>query len=106
LKFIFYLILIDVSQIIIYAGDWVAFILSKLGKMDFEPPAPRISDEVKEFCYFCDSKTETLAEILWEKANRPADRKISDFRDDARAFLKNLLKHDFSSQILACAERR
>lgn len=97
LNFVFYSVLHNLSKIIIYTGDWVGHILSKLGKLNFAPPARRIPDKVKKFSLFCDDKIWKLAETFWEEAGRPTERSVSDFQPQARAFLKDLFKQDLSS---------
>jgi hypothetical protein len=99
--YLFYILLYNLSIVIVNAGSWVADILTKLEEHTFTLPKPRIPDKVKDFAHFCDGKIFELAEIFWEKMNRPNGCKVSDFQKNARSFLEDFFQQDLSTNGLS-----
>lgn len=95
--YLFYILLHDLSIIMVNVGSWVAYILTKLEEQTFAPPKTRVPDKVKDFAHFCDKRIFELAEIFWDKAGRPKERKVSDFQQNAKDFLKDFFNQDLST---------
>ena len=65
--YVFYVLILSLSRIIIKVGNWTYNILRDLGQLSFNLPTRRISSPEEEFNRYVDEKAMDLAEIIWRE---------------------------------------